>query len=226
MTRIHTIPATQQTIEIVDVQFVNLYTLVEEFKARLNNYHFVEGVLDVMGIPGNIQRIETPESLKYHDLCIGTLNTGHVFIGESCPARVEEYNRELAHSLSEKAMMNQVYAMRSYLIKEERSGNAMKDFIPGYTAATSGYTFHLPFEINEWYLPLYQLLKFPEGTPPVVLAIGVLPNTYTVIGIAQSPNNEEYHQRFNDLCGNAMLNVYLKTQELYSKHYMLQNFNK
>ena len=223
MTVIHTINSTNQTIEVIDVKYVNLYELLHQFKERLIDFGQGGPQIDVMKHqPAYAKRLEIPESLKYHDLCIGTLNTGHVFIGESCPARIEEYNREMAHSLSKKAMMDQVFAMRSYLIKEERSGDVMAEFIPKFKLATSGFTFHLPFEINEWYLPLYQLLDFPTDTPPVVLALGVLPNSYTIVGLSQSVDNVDYYHRFSDLCGDAMLKVYLKTQELYVKHYMVK----
>lgn len=227
MTNIHTIESCKKVIEVVDIQFVNLYELLQKFKERLIDYHNGGPKIDVLKHqPSYAHNLVIPESLKYHDLCIGTLNTGYVFIGESCPARIEEYNREMAHKLSEKSMMDQVFAMRSYLIKEERSGNVMAEFVSSYKHARSGYTFNLPFEIREWYLPLYQLLDFPKDTLPVVLAIGVLPNSYTLIGMSQSIDNVEYYHRYTDLCGDAMLQVYMKTQELYRKHYLIQKFNK
>lgn len=223
MTVIHTIKSTNQSLEVIDVKYVNLFELLQQFKERLIDFSKGGPQIDVMKHqPNYAKNMVIPESLKYHDLCIGTLNTGHVFIGESCPARIEEYNREMAHTLSNRAMMDQVFAMRSYLIKDERSGDIMREFIPQYKPAQQGYTFNLPFEINHWYLPLYQLLDFPKDTPHVVLAVGVLPNGYTIVGAGQSIDLVEYFHLFGDLCSEAMLKIYLKTQELYRNHYMVQ----
>ena len=81
MTVIYTSEKTGKEIKLVQKQFFNLYDLVAKHLATKGDS-------------------SPPEALKYHDICVGVLNTGDVYIGESCPARIEEYRTELAHQLS------------------------------------------------------------------------------------------------------------------------------
>ena len=117
MTTIYTSPTDGKKIEIVSKHFFNLYELISEY---MSNSDSSMSLKIGSALTGRDEQ-QIPESLKYHDICMGVLNTGDVFMGESCPAKIEEYRQEMARELSERDMVNQAFAARSYILKTERS---------------------------------------------------------------------------------------------------------
>lgn len=200
MTVIHTSERTGAEIKLVHKQFFNLYDLVKQYR------------------PGDT----TPEALKYHDICVGVLNTGDVFIGESCPARVEEYKVEMAHQLSERDMMNQVYAARSFIIKTERS---TYDPLPEavYLEDQGVVTLIAPRDSYLYGLILNNYLQVEQKIPEVHVAIMVHPQAYTVFGYSQTPRYGRNSMRA-DAC--AALSAHVKFCNLTDHYRRFAELNK
>lgn len=194
MTVIYTSEKTGKEIKLVQKQFFNLYDLVAKHLATKGDS-------------------SPPEALKYHDICVGVLNTGDVYIGESCPARIEEYRTELAHQLSEKDMMNQVYAARSFIIKTERSDY---DPLPEavYLEDHGIFSFIGPKDSVFQQFTLNEYLDIDFKIPKTLISVLTHPQGYTAIGYAQAV---EYRQsvRLDVL---SLLNAHLKICKL-TDHY-------
>lgn len=216
MTVIHTTNPEQFQVEVVRKHFVNVYELLVDYRERLVDMS--KGGIQIPFASDRIWR-ETPECLKYHDLCIGVLNTGDVFIGESCPAKIEDYKREMAHELSERAMMNQVYAARSFLIKNERSKNRLDgEKIP---EVPSSINFKLPVDTEVFNIPLNHVIQLGAFVPQVNIAVLVLPNDYAVVDYAQG-QIEVYQYQYADLSAVASIRAFLKVTGLIN-HLSLVN---
>ncbi len=194
MTVIYKSERTGTEIKLVHKQFFNLYDLVSKHLEGKEN--------------------QTPaEALKYHDICVGVLNTGDVYIGESCPARIEEYTLELAHQLSEKDMLNQVYAARSFIIKTERSDY---DPLPEavYLEDRGIFGFIGPRDSVLHHLALIDYLDIDFGIPKTHLAVVTHPQGYSTIGYVQDAK----YMRSVHLDTLALLNAHLKFCKL-ADHY-------
>ncbi len=194
MTVIHKSERTGTEIKLVQKQFFNLYDLLSKHLAARGN--------EVVA-----------EAFKYHDICVGVLNTGDIYIGESCPARIEEYTTELAHQLSEKDMMNQVYAARSFIIKTERSDY---DPLPEavYLEEHGLFSFIAPTNSAFHQLVLNDYLDIDFVIPKTILTTMVYPQGYTAIGYAQ----ELKYKRAVKTDVLSLLNTHLKLCKL-TDHY-------
>ena len=182
MTTIYTSPIDGKKIEIVSKHFFNLYELISEY---MSNSDSSMSLTIGSALTGRDEQ-QIPESLKYHDICIGVLNTGDVFMGESCPAKIEEYRQEMARELSERDMVNQAFAARSYILKTERSDH---DPLPeaGYILVNGLVSFVAPKLSCDYLFEINKYLKLDYEIPTAFLAITALPQGYTATGISQCP---------------------------------------
>lgn len=194
MTVIYTSEKTGTEIKLVQKQFFNLYDLVVKHLTTKDDS-------------------SPSEALKYHDICVGVLNTGDVYIGESCPARIEEYRQEMAHQLSEKDMMNQIYAARSFIIKTERSDY---DPLPEavYLEDHGIFSFVGPKDSIFHQIDLTEHLTIDFKIPKTLLTVITYPQGYTTIGYAQAVE----YRRSVRLDALSLLNAHLKICKL-TDHY-------